>query len=212
MSKKSNDRRTERQAILDAVYAGHRAKQRKWNLLVYGGFGLLVAAIITIVAVVVTGSIQQRNAVSEAAKQPIAGVATYSNLSRNHVQTLVTYPQQPGVGGDHSPTWTNCGIYTDPVNEDRAVHSLEHGAVWITYKPGLPQPGVDTLTALAKGNPYVLLSPNAAQQAPVTVTAWGTQLGLQDPADARLPAFIKAYAQGPQTPEPGAACSGGANG
>ncbi len=40
-----------------------------------------------------TGSIQARNVTDEAAKKPIAGVKTYPNLTRNHVQTPVAYPQ-----------------------------------------------------------------------------------------------------------------------
>lgn len=209
---KAENRRNERQAIIDAVYAQHRAKQRKWNILLYGGFGLLAVAIITAVAIAITSSIQANNAATEAAKKPIGGVKTYSNLSRNHVQTAVTYPQQPGVGGDHAPAWTNCGVYTVPVNEQRAVHSLEHGAVWISYKPGLPPGEVATLTSLAKGKPYVLLSPNPNQTEPLTATAWGTQLAVTDTGDSRIPAFISAYSQGPQTPEPGAGCTGGVNG
>ncbi|MCY0906226.1 DUF3105 domain-containing protein [Arthrobacter sp. H14-L1] len=205
-------RQTERQAIVESVYAQHRAKQRKRNLLIYGGFGLLAVAIITVLAYVVTGSITQNNAAADAAKQPIADVKTYSDLTRNHVSAAVAYPQQPGVGGDHAQIWTNCAVYTQPVKEQQAVHSLEHGAVWISYQPGLPQADVATLTSLAKDKPYILLSPNPNQPEPVTVTAWGNQLALQEAGDARIPAFLKAFVQGPQTPEPGAACSGGVDG
>ncbi|MCU6482195.1 DUF3105 domain-containing protein [Arthrobacter sp. A2-55] len=208
----AKDRQAERQARIDAVFAVHRVKQRRRNLFVYGGFGLLAVAMITVVTFVVTGSIQNRNTTAEAARAPIAGVQAYPDLTRNHVPTPVGYPQQPGVGGDHAATWTNCGIYSAPVNEGRAVHSLEHGAVWISYKPDLSLPEVGTLTALAKGKPYVLLSPNPGQAAAVTASAWGTQLEVPSAGDSRLPVFIKAYAMGPQTPEPGAPCSGGTNG
>ncbi|MEO8222844.1 MAG: DUF3105 domain-containing protein [Specibacter sp.] len=208
----AKDRQAENQARIGAVFATHRVKQRRRNLFVYGGFGLLAVAVITIVAFVITGSIQAREETAAAAKNPITGVQTYPNLTRNHVQTPVSYPQSPGVGGDHSATWTNCGIYSDPVNEERAVHSLEHGAVWITYKPDLSQKDVSALTDLVKGKPYVLLSPNPDQQAAITASAWGTQLTVPNADDSRLPVFIKAYAMGPQTPEPGAPCSGGTNG
>ncbi|MCZ2403896.1 DUF3105 domain-containing protein [Paenarthrobacter sp. Z7-10] len=123
---KAKQRSTERQVIIDAVYAGHRAKRRKRNVLIYGGFALLLAAIITAVTIVVVGGIQQNNALAEAAKKPIAGVRTFSKLTRQHVDTPVTYPQHPGVGGDHSSSWTNCGVYVKSVDEQRAVHSLEH--------------------------------------------------------------------------------------
>ena len=34
--------------------------------------------------------------------------------------------------GEHNPVWQNCGFYNKPVRDESAVHSLEHGAVWIT--------------------------------------------------------------------------------
>ncbi len=208
----ATDRQAERQKKVNAVLTAHRSKQRKRNMFVYGGFGLLAIAVIVIVGLVIAGSIQSRNTTAEAAKSPIAGVKTYPNLTRNHVQNPVNYPQAPGVGGDHAATWTNCGIYTTPVNEGRAVHSLEHGAVWISYQPSLSPDEVSTLTALVKGKPYVLLSPNPDQTSTVTASAWGIQLEVPNADDSRLPVFIKAYAMGPQTPEPGAACSGGTDG
>ena len=205
-------RREEHQAIVAAIRAKQRTKQRRFNILLYGSFGLVLAAIITSVALVVAGSVQERDAATEAAKKPIDGIETFADLSRNHVQNAVAYPQQPGVGGDHAPVWTNCGIYTEPVNEQRAVHSLEHGAVWLTYNPGLAAADVTLLTDLTKGQPYVLLSPDKDQTTPVTATAWGTQLTVPEAGDPRIGAFIRAYAQSPNAPEPGAACTGGSNG
>ncbi|WP_427136256.1 DUF3105 domain-containing protein [Pseudarthrobacter sp. S9] len=205
-------RRAGHEAVLAAVRAQQKAKQRRWKLLVYGGLGLILAAILTAVALTVTTSIQEKNAAAEAAKRPIDGVQTYTGLSRNHVQDAVKYPQEPGVGGDHAPVWTNCGVYTGPVNEQRAVHSLEHGAVWLTYKPDLPPAEITKLTDLAKNKPYLLLSPDNDQAGPVTATAWGVQLSVQDAGDPRIAAFIGAYAQSPKAPEPGAACTGGTNG
>lgn len=142
----------------------------------------------------------------------IDGVQLYEDLSRDHVTTEVTYDQSPAVGGDHSPVWTNCGIYTRPVEEMRAVHSMEHGAVWITYRPDLPAPGIRNLTELVSERSYVVLSPYPGQSSPVTATAWGAQLALDRPDDPRLQAFLNAYVQGEQTPEPGASCTGGVSG
>lgn len=205
-------RRSKHQAIVASIRTDQKAKQRKWNLLVYGSFGLILTTIITAVAITVTGSIQERNQAAEEAKKPIDGVQAFADLTRNHVQTAVEYPQEPGVGGDHAAVWTNCGVYTEPINEQSAVHSLEHGAVWLTYQPDLPASDIATLTALAQDKPYVLLSPDKDQSAPVTATAWGTQLTLPNANDTRIPAFIRAYAQSPNAPEPGASCAGGVNG
>lgn len=205
-------RRREHQAIVASIREKQKAKQRKWNLIIYGSFGLILATIITALAITVTGSIQERNLAAEEARKPIEGVQAFGDLSRNHVQAAVDYPQGPGVGGDHAAVWTNCAVYTDPVDEQRAVHSLEHGAVWLTYRPDLSAPEIATLTALAKERAYVLLSPNEGQSAPVIATAWGTQLTLPDAKDSRIPAFIRAHAQSTNAPEPGAPCTGGLNG
>jgi hypothetical protein len=139
----------------------------------------------------------------------IAGVQTFSGLSRDHTDSTVAYAQTPPVGGAHNPVWQNCGVYSQPVQNEHAVHSLEHGAVWITYRPDLPADQVQKLRDLVQNRSYTLLSPYPGLPKPVVASAWGVQLQLDSADDARLPQFIAKYAQGPQTPEPGAACSGG---
>src|SRR5262249_23033682 len=67
-----------------------------------------------------------------------AGVQGFEVTERSHVEGPVSYPLNPPVGGNHAPLWQNCGFYEEPVGSAHAVHSLEHGAVWIAYRPGLP--------------------------------------------------------------------------
>ena len=83
------------------------------------------------------------------------------------------------------------------------------GAVWITYSPNLPQDQVQRLREIAQSNNYVLVSPYPGLQSPVVASAWGKQLTLESADDPNLERFVRAFSQGPQTPEPGAACSGG---
>ena len=137
------------------------------------------------------------------------GVAVYSNQSGNHSEAPHKYPQTPPVGGVHSAQWQNCGIYDQPVQNEKAAHSLEHGAVWIAYRPDLTAGDVETLRSLARGHSHVLLSPYPDLPKPVVATAWGLQLSTDSASDARLLLFIQRYEQGPQTPEPGSTCSGG---
>lgn len=138
----------------------------------------------------------------------LSGVQTFTGLSRTHVPGTVDYPQVPPVGGDHAPVWQNCGFYSRPVVTEQGVHSMEHGAVWITYAPDLSSGEVAVLKALAKSRKYVLVSPFPALPSPVVASAWGVQLPLPSATDPRLAAFVEKFAQGPQTPEPGAPCSG----
>ena len=137
------------------------------------------------------------------------GMVSYNNLSRNHSETPQTYPQTPPVGGVHSSVWQNCGIYDQPVRNENAVHSLEHGAVWLAYRPDLPAAAVETLRSLARGHDHVLLAPYPDLPHAVVATAWGLQLPVEDASDPRLSLFVTRYENGPQTPEPGAVCTGG---
>jgi predicted small secreted protein len=141
-------------------------------------------------------------------KAPLAGVTSYSNLSRDHTKEPVDYPQSPPVGGPHNPIWQNCGFYSKPVRDENAVHSMEHGAVWITYAPDLPKDQVEKIKSLTQKS-YVLASPYPGLPAPLVASAWGKQLRLNSTNDPRLEQFVRAYRQGPQTPEPGAPCRGG---
>ncbi len=137
-----------------------------------------------------------------------SGVRSYSSLSRTHTDELVNYPQSPPVGGPHNPAWQDCGFYSEPVRIENAVHSMEHGAAWITYRGGLPAAQVEKIRNLADQS-YVLASPYPNLPAPVVASAWGKQLRLDSAGDPSLDRFVNTYSQGPQTPEPGAACTGG---
>jgi hypothetical protein len=137
-------------------------------------------------------------------------VNVYSGLSRNHVEGPIRYRQTPPVGGDHNPIPATCGAYDDPIPSENGVHSMEHGAVWITYRPNLAQSDQQTLRDLVKANPYLLVSPWADDSlpSPIVLSAWGLQIGAQQASDPVVEAFVGSFEQGPQTPEPGAACAG----
>ncbi|KOV71034.1 DUF3105 domain-containing protein [Streptomyces sp. MMG1121] len=140
------------------------------------------------------------------------GVLTWTgDLSRTHVTTKVSYPMHPPVGGNHNPVWLDCNgdVYTEPVQDENAVHALEHGAVWVTYTGKASKADVDALAAKVRKTPYSLMSPYADQAAPLILSAWGRQVTVKSASDPEVDKFFAAYVQGPQTPEPGASCTGG---
>jgi hypothetical protein len=142
--------------------------------------------------------------------KPPEGVKTYNvGPSAVHTEGEVDYEQSPPAGGEHNPVWQNCGYYAEPVRDENAVHSLEHGAVWITYSPDLSEDEVERLRDIAESQTYILVSPYEGLPSPVVASAWSKQLSLESAEDPDLERFIGAYRQGPQTPEPGAVCTGG---
>jgi hypothetical protein len=138
---------------------------------------------------------------------PIPGVETFQVESATHTTDPVDYPQDPPVGGPHDPAWQRCMVYDAPVRNENAVHSLEHGAVWITYQPDLPESDREVLAKLAEGQRSVLISPYPGLEDPVVASAWGAQLRLDNVNDPRLRAFIARYAG--NGPERGATCDSG---
>jgi hypothetical protein len=147
--------------------------------------------------------------VAEAVGAPPAGVRHFAVISHQPVTTPVVYAQTPPVGGDHSPVWQDCGFYTAPVANEHAVDSMEHGAVWITYRPDLSPAQIDLLRQLAQRQTYVLVSPYPGLPEPAVASAWGVQLRLSTTSDPRLAQFVRAYRLGLQAPERGVPCTGG---
>jgi hypothetical protein len=173
-------------------------RRRRW--LLGGIVGLVVVALVGAVSAVI---------VSSRAKQPsLAAVQTFPETA-GHTTAKVTYPQTPPAGGPHNQQWLTCGIYATPVPNENAVHDLEHGAVWVTYRPNLSTAQVEHLRTLVRGKDHLTLSPYPGLPAAVVASAWGKQLRLSGDADPRLPAFIAAYRNGAQAPERGGECTGG---
>ncbi|MDR5699507.1 DUF3105 domain-containing protein [Agromyces aerolatus] len=140
----------------------------------------------------------------------IEGVELFENTS-NHVTTPVDYAQTPPAGGEHNPAWLNCGVYTEPVPNENAVHSLEHGALWVTYDPSLSEEELATLRSKLPSS-YVILSPFEDLPSPIVVSGWNSQLQVDEADDPRIEAFFEEFWKSNLVPEPGALCSGGVDG
>jgi hypothetical protein len=131
------------------------------------------------------------------------------DLTTRHVEGPVDYEQVPPAGGDHYERWLACGVYDGPVPDEAAVHSLEHGAVWVTHDPSLPADDVAALARLAEvDEEYVLVSPYEGLPSPVVVSAWGLQLRAEGPDDPRVEAFVREYVGNGLGGEQGAPCRG----
>lgn len=181
--------------------ATYERDQRNWMLTKFGliAFGVLVVAAI--------GWLVYRGIEDRRLTVIPDGVVDYAYVGGEHVAGTVAYSETPPVGGQHDPTPQNCGYYSAPIRSENAVHSLEHGAVWITYAPDLAADQVDRLRTIA-GDPYTLVSPFDGLPSPVVASSWNHQIQLASADDERLDQFIRSFRNGPDTPEPGALCVG----
>ncbi len=189
-----------RAAKVAKIQKASRSAERTRGALIWGTAALVVAAIVGSVAFAI---IRDSPATAD-----LSAVKTFENPGGDHVTGPIDYDSPVPPGGPHHPAWWNCGVYSEPVVTEHAVHSLEHGAVWLSYRPDLPADQVAVLEELG-GDDYMLVSPVEDQESPVVATAWDHQLSLDSADEKTLKAFIREYKQGPQTPEPGAACTGG---
>ncbi|WP_059008616.1 DUF3105 domain-containing protein [Streptomyces specialis] len=204
-----------RRAKIEDARRKERARDRRNRLIAIVSSAVVVAALVTGIAIAVAGAENDDKEsgpkLNAASASDIRGEKTWSGLTQTHVETDVDYPMNPPVGGDHSAIWMNCDadVYTEEIPDENAVHSLEHGAVWVTYNESATEADIETLATRVSATPYSLMSPKNDQKSPITLTAWGHQLTLDSASDERVAEFFDTYVQGAQTPEPGAACSGG---
>lgn len=58
-----------------------------------------------------------------------------ADLGRDHVadSVKVDYNSNPPTSGPHNPAWEKPGIYDEPLNDRKLIHSLEHGYIIISY-------------------------------------------------------------------------------
>ncbi|MGW9631965.1 DUF3105 domain-containing protein [Agromyces sp. NPDC055520] len=189
-----------------AEFKKREAKARRnrrigiWSAIVGG---VAVVGVI-VVAIVLTPQPVSYGAGGDGTK--IEGVETFDN-GAGHVEGIVDYPQTPPAGGEHNQAWLNCGVYEQPVPSENAVHSLEHGAIWVTYDPELPAAELETLKSHLPST-YVVLSPFEGLPSPIVLSGWNSQLALDSADDERIPAFFEEYWQSQNVPEPGALCTG----
>ncbi|GAA3522848.1 DUF3105 domain-containing protein [Streptomyces osmaniensis] len=223
MGSAKNQSNAARKARIEEMRRAERARERRNRILTIVASSVVVAGLV-VGGVFVVQSQADKAEASDAkdkddkvktAGKLVAdkdGLKTWKGtLGRTHVTEPVKYPVEPPVGGDHDRVWMNCNgdVYTKAVNNMNAVHSLEHGAVWVTYNSKAPKADVEALAAKVKQTPYTLMSPDDGQQDPIMLTAWGVQRTVTGAKDPNVGKFFETYVQGKQTPEPGAACTGG---
>jgi Protein of unknown function (DUF3105) len=174
------------------------------------GAGILLLALLLAALAACGGSDDSDDGTAPTTLPPdMSEVQTFTGLTNRHVDGPVEYAQTPPVGGDHvGAMLQNCGFYREPVTNELAVHSLEHGAVWVTYTPDLAASQLDILRDLAADQSKVLVSPYPGLPAPVVASAWGKQLRLPSAGDRRLREFVSRYRESSEAPEPTSTCSG----
>ncbi len=169
----------------------------------YGDYGTVMAAI------------QAGEITAEDLEYPFVAQQAHVDVEAGWDGQPPVYDLKPPVGGNHLSAWQTCtgSVYDAPLVDGHAVHSMEHGAVWLTYDPELvEQASVDALALLIQSRDYSLMSPYPGQGVAVSLQSWGNRYQTDDPADQAIEAYLDEYVLNPLfNPETMATCAGGVN-
>lgn len=205
-------RAEKRAAQMELFKKQEEARKRNRLLGIVGAIVALVLVVGTVATVIVVNMTPQQVDQELLSGDYEKRLQLYPDLQAGHTESRVSYDQTPPVGGPHNPAWLNCGVYDEKQQNENAVHSLEHGAVWITYDPAsTTDEEVAALVALAPDT-YTIVSPYPGIGDAMAISAWGAQLRFTDVDDPAVTDFLTQFWQSADAPEPGAPCTGAIDG
>jgi uncharacterized protein DUF3105 len=104
----------------------------------------------------------------------------YPATSQQHVALTAKpkYNSFPPSNGAHYGIPAVFGNYSSPVEQIRAVHNLEHGAMLIEYGPGVSRATIDKINAFYGESPNgMLVFPYPPLKNRIALVAWTADLG-----------------------------------
>ncbi|WP_448615820.1 DUF3105 domain-containing protein [Modestobacter sp. URMC 112] len=181
---------------------------KPWGLIA-GAIAIAVFAVAAIGYAVVRVNAENADRITSA--DQLEGLQTFKYApGQEHVATPVTYEQTPPVGGPHDPEWADCTgtVYDADIRHENAVHSMEHGATWITYDPArVAGDDLATLEDLVDGTSGLMLSPYEGQASVVSLQSWNHQLSVDSVTDPRVEQYADFMTFNDEFyPEVGASC------
>lgn len=132
---------------------------------------------------------------------------------RNHIAVGASHPaynSNPPTSGGHYPEWETKGVYKVQQPDEGLVHNLEHGYVWISYRPDAGAEIIKQLENFYGLGKKIVVEPRKENDKTIALTAWGwldkfdleSKDKLNDAEIKRIQDFIDTYIN--QGPEPNA--------
>lgn len=120
---------------------------------------------------------------------------------RDHVSagTSVEYKTNPPTSGAHVEQAENWGVYSKEIDDKTAVHGLEHGGIWISYK-NIDDEARKILEEIGRSNSQsVIVSLRPSNDNIIAVVSWGRMMKLETADKALTQKYIDTYKN--QSPE-----------
>ena len=139
------------------------------NKIFYGAIIVLIVGFVGLIAL---------KSMNKAPEQPRPGIA-HADMGREHVKTKVYGGDEPPTSGPHAVAlaWK---AYNEEIPDVNAIHNLEHGGIYISYRPDLAKDQVDKIKALFIA-PFsdtnftprkVIIAPRASNTSPIVMSSW----------------------------------------
>ncbi|MBI2446586.1 MAG: DUF3105 domain-containing protein [Parcubacteria group bacterium] len=155
--------------------------------------------------------------IAKGSKEKIAERKIYaieiSDQGRNHIAVGASHPvynSNPPTSGWHYEEWESKGVYKEQQPDEGLVHNLEHGYVWISYRPDASPEMVKQLESFYGFGKKIIVEPRKENDKLIAIAAWNW-LDKFDPVSGnslnseelkRIGDFIDKYIN--QGPEPNA--------
>lgn len=136
-----------------------------------------------------------------AATREKPGVA-YPNLGQKHIpdsERVTIYNSNPPTSGPHYDRPAKAGVYEEELPDERLVHNLEHGHIWISYRDKDDKELIEKLKKLAEGRRRVIMTYRPKNDSAIAVAAWTRLLKLDNYDADKIKDFIDTWVnQGPE--------------
>lgn len=165
---------------------------------------LIPTLVLVIVGVFIMSGVAKNNQLNakdeleaEKVSKEVEGTEVFKGVSRDHIQSGTTgsgYNSNPPSSGPHWPSPAKNGIYDKGLGDETALHNLEHGYIWISYRPDVGDEVFNKLKAIVEKDDWkMLLTLREKNDTPIALVAWGRVLKLDDFDEKRIKDFIDTY-------------------
>ena len=137
----------------------------------------------------------------------VEGVEEFEIIGREHIAQDTAgsgYNSNPPTSCVHWASPARNGVHDEVLSDERLIHNLEHGHVWLTYKPDIDGQIKEELKKIVENDDWkVVMAPRDKNDTKIALVAWGRVLRLDTPDYDKVRDFIKTYRnRGPEkTPD-----------
>lgn len=134
---------------------------------------------------------------SRSARQNLPG-ELIPDQGREHVTSAnhPPYSSNPPTSGWHFGWEAEWRVYKEELPDETLIHNLEHGGIWISYRPDIPEDIIKRLESFYdKYGRKIIVTPRPKNDTDIALAAWTRldKFNASDYSDERVERFIKAF-------------------